>query len=307
MILSVIIPVYNVETFLKRCLDSVKIVDASKTEIIIVDDGATDSSPQICDDYAKKHEYVKVIHQKNGGLSCARNTGIAAASGKFISFLDSDDMVTDNFIEDMLQLIGKYDPDLIDFQYCEERTENVYNLIGNKSVIQYSQKAFIEHLLNNKTGCQSCFRIYRRSIFDNLCFPYNRYYEDAFIFWQVLLKSKKIVSVQYSYYIYNLTNLGAITKKINVKSMADMKQAYDEMCDGLLPFCRDHKINTNLLKYVRINTYVYIGYKLRRAENVDADIKKEIDIYIKKNPVNLLHFRNYDWKKYLVYRAMIGI
>ena len=189
MILSIIIPVYNVETFLVRCLNSVKIADASKAEIIIVDDGATDSSPKICDEYAKVHDYVKVIHQKNGGLSCARNTGIAAASGEYISFLDSDDMVTDDFVEDMLHLIRKYDPDLIDFQYCKERSENVYSLKGDKSIIQYSQKSFIERLLKNESGCQACFRIYRRSVFNDLSFPCNRYYEDAFIFWHILVYS----------------------------------------------------------------------------------------------------------------------
>ena len=80
-----------------------------------------------------------------------------------------------------------------------------------------------------------------------------------------------------------------------------------EMCDGLLPYCREHGINTKLLDYVRMNTYVYIGYKLSRAENTDGELKKEIDQYIKKHPINMLNFGKYDWKKYLVYRVLIGI
>ena len=305
MILSIIVPVYNVEMYLNRCLNSIIIADTSKIEVIVVNDGSTDQSAQICDDYAKDHSYVKVIHKRNGGLSSARNEGLKYATGDYVAFLDSDDMVAPNFTKDMLYLINKFHPDLIDFPYCEEHILNQFTIKGNQAVKSYTQKKFIEHLLANGTGSQVCFRIYRRSIFNDIFFPEKRYYEDMFTFWRVLLKTESIISVNYTYYIYNMSNLKSITKEISVQSMIDMKDACDCMCDGLYSYCKKQKIDLTLLEYARINTYTYIGYKIRKVEENTILIEKEINTYIKNHPVNIYKFRRYNWKKYLLYRLMI--
>lgn len=111
--LSVIIPVYNVEKYLSRCLDSVISQEKENCEVIIIDDGSTDGCPHICDYYANSFSYVKVIHQKNGGLSKARNVGMNNANGKYIMFLDSDDWIEDKSVKRIEMLIETYEPDII--------------------------------------------------------------------------------------------------------------------------------------------------------------------------------------------------
>lgn len=107
--LSVVVPVYNVEQYLKRCVDSIINQNYPNIEIILVDDGSKDSSGKLCDFFAKQDKRIKVIHQTNGGLSSARNTGIENASGYYINFLDSDDELLPNIFNDLIPLMEKMD------------------------------------------------------------------------------------------------------------------------------------------------------------------------------------------------------
>lgn len=115
-IVSVIIPVYNVEKYLNRCVDSVLNQNINNLEIILVNDGSLDQSPQICDMYAEKHKHVKVIHKNNGGLSSARNAGLSMARGKYIFFLDSDDWIDENTLLELVNLADKYEVDFVRFR-----------------------------------------------------------------------------------------------------------------------------------------------------------------------------------------------
>ena len=98
-LISVIVPIYNVERYLKACVDSIVNQTYSNLEIILVDDGSPDKCPEICDEYAKRDKRIKVIHQENGGLSAARNAGINVVRGEFLTFIDSDDFVSKNYVE----------------------------------------------------------------------------------------------------------------------------------------------------------------------------------------------------------------
>ena len=114
-ILSVVIPIYNVEDYLERCIDSVLNQNVDEIEIILVDDGSPDKCPQICDSYATKFSNIKVVHKKNAGLSAARNTGIELATGKYITFLDSDDAWMQNKLSHIMQILFEKKPDLLMF------------------------------------------------------------------------------------------------------------------------------------------------------------------------------------------------
>ncbi len=114
-LISVIIPVYNVEEYLRECIDSVLCQTYGNFEIILVDDDSTDSSGEICDEYVEKDERVTVIHQKNGGLSCARNTGFSESNGDYVYFLDSDDYIAENTFETLLEIAQRDNSDIVFF------------------------------------------------------------------------------------------------------------------------------------------------------------------------------------------------
>lgn len=118
-LISVIIPVYNVERYLHQCIDSVLAQTYTNLEIILVDDGSPDASPTICDEYVQKDKRTKVIHKDNGGLSSARNTGLDAATGDFIYFLDSDDWIADCFIETLQEAAFEHQSDISIVSYQE--------------------------------------------------------------------------------------------------------------------------------------------------------------------------------------------
>ena len=141
---SVIVPVYNSEKYIEECLNSIINQTLKDLEIIIVDDGSSDSSPQICDEYASKDSRIKVIHKENAGLGVSYNTGINAATGEYIGFIESDDFAQENMYEDLYNLAEKYNPDIIksawfmyytangnatkDFQMCDFNTWQVINI-----------------------------------------------------------------------------------------------------------------------------------------------------------------------------------
>ena len=145
--LSIIVPVYNVEKYLERCVNSLVEQDLfDKTEILLVDDGSTDLSGRICDGFSSKYENIITIHKPNGGLSDARNCALDVARGNYISFLDSDDLVSKTFIKDMYGFINEYNPDLINFSYVFEREENVFTLKGDKYISVKTKNEMIDSL-----------------------------------------------------------------------------------------------------------------------------------------------------------------
>ena len=114
---SIIIPIYNVEKYLRRCIDSVLVQENAFFEVILVDDGSLDGCPAICDEYAKKDSRIHVIHKKNEGLGYARNSGLEIAQGNYIFFLDSDDWIPEKTLDSLKKLINIYDADIISFRY----------------------------------------------------------------------------------------------------------------------------------------------------------------------------------------------
>jgi len=125
---SIGVPVYNVEKYLKRCLDSLCNQTYKDIEIVIIDDGSTDSSPKICDEYAEKDKRIRVIHQSNAGLSQARNVGIDNSVGDYLMFVDSDDYVANNFVEEMVKAIEEHNVDMVRCKAIEYAGDNSYTI-----------------------------------------------------------------------------------------------------------------------------------------------------------------------------------
>lgn len=188
--ISVIIPVYKVEKYLKKCIDSVITQDYQNLEIILVDDGSPDNCGKICDEYKPKDSRIIVVHQKNMGLSGARNTGLDISTGDFIHFIDSDDWIEPNLYSDVSQYFYDYNMIMFGYTYLDEKGN-----ILEKFILENSFKGVVL----NPTAWN---KIYRKELFKDTRFPLGKIHEDQFITPIVYLEAKKIKLVKKYYYNY---------------------------------------------------------------------------------------------------------
>lgn len=198
-LISIIIPVYNVEKYIENCLETVIKQTYKNIEIILVDDGSKDSSSKICDKYAKKDNRIRVIHKKNGGLSDARNVGTEQATGMFITYIDSDDSVTYDYVEYLYKLI-KMDKD-ITFSSCnveivrkEEHTENTEIAKEEYGVnIFNKQQAFKALLYAKELFLSACGKLFYSGFIKKYKFPVGLAYEDTAVIYKWINDSNKII------------------------------------------------------------------------------------------------------------------
>lgn len=203
-LISVIIPVYNVAPWLERCVRSVLAQTYKNLQIILVDDGSTDGSGQICDRLKEEDHRIVLIHKENGGLSDARNAGQAAAEGEYISFIDSDDWVDSHFIGFLYQLILKYQSDIAVCGYVRRREHCIENSPAEKSfktkVVLGSEA--MELLIRNQIPQVVWNKLYKKEVVEDCPFEKGKYHEDEFWSYRVFSKSNRCVITDYIGYCY---------------------------------------------------------------------------------------------------------
>ena len=221
MKISVIVPVYNTGKYLNKCIDSILNQTFKDFELILVDDGSTDSSGAICDEYAKKDGRIVVIHKENGGLSSARNAGLDIVEGEYISFIDSDDFITETMLQSMLELAQKTGAEItitgrINKFELEDRETIGFKLDEEKI---YSKEEAIEHLLLRKEiDVSVCDKIFKRALFDHIRFPVGETNEDCAIIFRVFLSANTLAHTNTADYYYCHRN-NSISSTLNVKKM----------------------------------------------------------------------------------------
>lgn len=181
-LISVIVPIYNVEEYLPQCIESIIGQDYQNIEVFLVNDGSTDSSGKICDEYAKKDSRITVIHQENQKASKARNAGLDKSSGEYISFIDGDDTVEPNIYTQCIDFIKKNNLDVVVFNcniYREDKKETVTMIYPNGTVKSGAEMRDISLL--DLLGGQVCFKLYSKECFKNVRFPAGRIYSDLAI------------------------------------------------------------------------------------------------------------------------------
>lgn len=204
-LLSVIIPVYNVEEYLVRCVDSILAQTYEKLEVILVDDGSKDASGSICDDFAAKDPRVKVIHQKNGGLSRARNAGIEAASGEYITFVDSDDWIEADAYEHLLDLMEKYQVKLVcggNFDVDGETGNKTLGLTPKKEEVLTAEEFVGRMFLWDGFDSSACDKIYHRSLLDTFRYPEGKVCEDVAVTYRIVLSTDRAALSDRPFYNY---------------------------------------------------------------------------------------------------------
>lgn len=307
-LLSVIVPVYNVEKYLKRCLESILVQSWNDYEIILVDDGSTDSSAQICDLYAEKYEMIRVIHKENKGLSDTRNRGIEEASGEYVYFPDSDDWLEPNTFSELSDVIEELTYDIISFNR-EFVTSEEDKLISAKSRIQKlsGKQALLEMLKQSDVTGFANDKIYRKKLFldNDIEFPVGKYYEDLGTNYKLFLKATKVYVTNQKYYHYLITNPDSITQSWNEQKLQDMFGFYREIYYSPLIREKFEELEIEILQAFYINGLIHILSSLYKS-NISAqysDIEKDIQQEIVKNSLGVTKLLNQPNKiKYLLYK-----
>lgn len=205
-LISIIIPVYDVEAFLPACIESILSQSVSDFEVILVDDGGPDTSGAICDRYAAKDRRIVVIHQENAGVSAARNKGIDAAKGRFLTFIDSDDVIQPDYLQLLLKTIADTGAQISVCQLCEFQEDAIppeEQLIHTPPlVLTGSQAALDLYAEHTMVGITPCCKLYEASLFQEIRFPVGMRHEDQAIVPIVVYSASAVAVLQETLYCY---------------------------------------------------------------------------------------------------------
>lgn len=277
--ISVVIAAYNVGKYLEKCLDSILTQTYPAFEIIVVDDGSTDNTGLICDQYASAYPQIKAIHQKNQGVSAARNAALDNAHGEYISVVDSDDYLKPNMYETLIQGIIKYDAELIVCNYdnVSEDGKTITKLkkyardecVSPREALQWLDG---EHYW---TYVNPWNKLYKRELFDDIRYPVGKKFEDNYVIHRLIMKCNKVASISDSLYYYrdNPTSIMR-TLKYKLDRIDDFDAAYDRYCIYV------EKGYTELLR----GTLERVKFPLRYINKYDVkteEDKKRIDNMVK--------------------------
>ncbi|GFI42006.1 glycosyltransferase family 2 protein [Thomasclavelia cocleata] len=272
--ISVIVPVYNVEKYLNCCIESIINQTYQNIEIILVDDGSTDKSGYICDNYAKKDNRIKVIHKTNGGLSSARNYGIDKANGKYITFIDSDDYISKHYCQILLETLMKYDADISIGNY-KRVNENIQD---DLDISDYN--------IDTLTGKEACFKLYTKqmvqfttawgklyksSFFEKYRYPIGKIHEDEYVTYKMLFESKKVVALDEQIYFYRVNMDGIMLSKFSLKRF-DIMQAFEER----MVYFKEHNQYELMRLTEKEKDKILAQYNIiARSEHIDRKIPKQ--------------------------------
>lgn len=217
-LVSIVVPVYNVIQYLDVCMKSILNQTYQRIEVILVDDGSTDGSEQKCDYYARIDDRVVAIHKKNGGLSDARNKGIALAKGTYIMFVDSDDIISLNIVNYLHSICEKYSADIsiCDPVHCYS-TDEISFQDERKIKVLNADEAIVEMLYQKSFLVSAWGKLFRREFFDDILFPYGMLFEDSAIMYKIFNKASKIVYGDAKLYGYMHREGSITTSKFSKK------------------------------------------------------------------------------------------
>lgn len=277
-LISVIVPVYNVEKYVEECVNSLLAQTYPFLEIILVDDGSTDDSYSVCQKLSKKDKRIKLYKKSNGGLSSARNYGLSKAKGNLISFIDSDDFISLNFYEVLINPILKQNCDLSFCNYQEFTNRCDINTVetGEANYSYYNEKAFWNQTFEKANASISCNKLYKKHLFDEVLFPVGSIHEDEFVLHKIISKTKLIAYTQSALYYYRQRE-GSIMYSFDPIANLKSVSAFTERTIYLLD---KEYYNAS---YSSLNIAIsYVGKSYRLCRNKTKEFKKLLTEEIKK-------------------------
>lgn len=267
--ISIIVPVYNVEKYLSKCIDSLIQQTFKSYEIILVNDGSQDNSGRICDKYRLLDSRITVIHKENGGLSSARNAGLGVAKGEYIAFVDSDDWVNSDMYEVLYNYGKEYNADIVQCGYKIVFNENeVNNNIIKDEVEFYNNIEAIQKIYSedNVEFTVSWNKIYKSELFKEIRFPNGKIHEDEYTTYKLMFKCEKIVRVKGEYYYYRQVPESIMNSKYNKKRL-DILDALEERSEYFKGIDRQLYLKT-IDQYCYKIIQCYSLYKSNNDDNI---------------------------------------
>ena len=302
-LVSIIIPIYNVEKYLNQCIDSVLSQDYSNIEVILVDDGSTDNCGLICDNYSSKDSRIVVIHKSNGGLSSARNAGLDIAQGKYIAFLDSDDYVTTNYISEMIKLSQEDDTiDLVISSYYNvyENTNAKDEIKNNVSLSSYNKISYTngDTLIKERFGNSripytlTWNKLYKSTLFDNIRYKEGLVHEDEFIYRSIMEQCNKIAIINEPLTFHRIRS-GSIMTNYSVHNL----ECNLQWMQLEIEYYKTHNLTKPLHILKHMMCHEYVSHK----KLMDSNLKKEYGNCIKETMKDIVFSKNFSIKTRIHY------
>lgn len=308
--ISIIIPVYNAERYIEKTINSILNQSFKDIEIVIVNDGSTDNSHNICADYAVKDSRIKYFKRENKGVSAARNYGIDAAKGDWIAFVDADDYIDKDTLKRVYDVIKEDNADVVIFGYVKEKinAKLTSDFKFTDNVMDYSERNFYcELLFNNKVKGFSWNKVYKKEILDskNIRFDKDVYINEDLLFnVQYFQYVEKIRYIDSGVYHYVTTPEAATVSALNEKHLTSFI-AYEKMLE-----MSKNKEDKELIRLSFIGMLIYMGKRIIKkgcsSYKIFADIKKElkkqIDLYDDR-----LTLKKFGWSLFLIYTPVLKV
>lgn len=301
--ISVIVPVYKVEKYLSRCVESILNQTYKDFELILVDDGSPDSCPDLCDEYAKKYCFIHIIHQKNGGLSAARNSGIewvlTNSDSQWITFIDSDDWIHPEYLDSLLKANIDNNTKISVGQVfvTKEYTVNFSDEPKNHISLEKTENVFTDGAFDPNS---SCARLFAKSLFKHIRFPNGKLHEDRFTTYKLYFQFKELSVVSYPLYYYFENGDGIVHANWNVRKLDNLEAAEKQ-----IKFFSDMN-NGEMLDYI-LRDYIHLlVYNLRclkgkkKFEKYERDVRHRLKGVLKKyeKTLNMSFSKDFNTYKY---------
>lgn len=303
ILITVIIPVYNVKPYLNEAIRSVLNQTYTNLEIIIVDDGSTDGSGEICDRFSAGDSRVRVIHQKHSGLSAARNKGLDVCTGELIAFLDPDDALCGNALMSMYKVLTKYEADIVECRCSVYRTSHIMdshktNKRSNKRPIKsvtpgiYTKPDIFRMKIDGKLSFSAWNKLYRRRLWNDLRYPVGRNYEDVDVIIPLLTRAERFYLMDDSLIMHRIRP-GSITRTYTVRNIKDKILSYEHYIGHLKSLVPEYLneddismaykalLRDLLFCYVRQSVHIfpdrrnYLSYYAKEINNMSAHVPLE--------------------------------